>query len=1015
MRARLRLVVATLVAVGLAMGQATASAGPLTRPLDRAPKVRFQLYKHPRLVCPNGASSVDLHAARTWSPEAARAYLVNCNLVVERGARLVLEPGTVVELAGSSIYLAPGSSLEADGTAAAPVVFTSAPGQGYNQVLGMDGQASVHIYHADFELGSSGLGASAVVAEGPLSAGCTAQGSDTLVVKSSVVGAPVTMGQCSSSTAGSHYWLSGDRFEHDATFSLSGDPVDSVHLSSNSFTFDAHASSLTAINLNDVPVQGVDLSGPASNTFKSSAGRVTVSLANASIAPSRSWAFASPDGAALTGQVMVQGTASFTSGSILVGTSLTMGSHGSIVAQGTDQDPVRFTSGSSVQVTGSGSLLVDHAHFGDASGYDIYEGSCTGDGTEHIIIKRSEFVGLGSSGDISLGSCDTSGNADISVTGNLLRAPLGFPALSVTVPGAGGPENTHPGSLVIRSNVFDPTSGPNQSTPQPELELYGWPVRGLDLEGAETNRFVGRNEGRVVDVSDGLLPAGTSWQVSPAGREVLELQTDYFDRPGIVVGGRLVLDPGLIVKVGITRGLAGGIGVGFGISLGNSGALQASGTAARPVIFTSMTDDTVGGESYGHPSVTTQHDYEEAVSLAEGSHVDVDHAIFRHGWYAFDLDCGPKPTGGGTFSVNHSLVQAEVALGDCDGTQHGYVPRLRADVFRFNGSADANFAAGGGYDPSALQPAVLLYNIDPTGLALSGSGSNLFKGSGAGRVVALSGTTVPKGATWTVSANTGVVLAAWPDLDYLTNPGITVEGTLVLKPGTVVKSGTGGIAVDVASFGDLDAAGTTGDPVIFTSIADGSRLRGGDSNGVSKPLAPRPGAYGTAVQFESIDNGSALDHDIFAFANVAINVKQLDHFTVSHSDFVDNVAAFDVEGSEDNDPVLAKLPCVPPWLSFMKSSYDWYGPSGHPAPDINLGSFGGVVVPSLFAQVFRYLKTEINESVPLFGGENSVPWAIYSCPPALIPPFPVTPIDFTITAPGQNFPRVDPKYVALPN
>jgi hypothetical protein len=876
----------------------------------------------------------------------------------------------------------------------------------------MDGQASVRISNAVFQLGSSGIGASAIVGADPLLiSGCAAQGGDTLVVKDSVLAAQINLGQCESATVSSHFWLSGNRFEDDASFSLSGNALDIAHLAGNSFHFDARAQSTTAISLSHLPVQGVVLSGSGTNTFSSPSTPLTVSLQDATIPSGTAWAFSSPEGAHLAGQVTVNGSVTITPGSTLSDEALTLGAGGALRAYGTAARPVRFAAGSAVEVTGGGSLLVDHAIFSGASGEDIYEGGCTGEGRQSVTVEGSTFQGVVGSGNFALGDCDTKGTESFLIKGNLFRAPLGATALGLTVPGAGGPENPRPGQLTVLGNVFDPRPGPRLSTPQPELAVYGWPVQGLALSGPLANRFLGQMEGRVVDLSDCRVPAGSSWTVAPGGGEVLETQTDYFDNPGIAVEGRLVLDAGLVVKVGITRALGGGIGVGFGISLGDQGTLDAFGTAAHRVIFTSMADDSVGGDSYGVRTTPSQHDYESAVSAQEGSRVDVTHAVFQHGWYAFDAGCGPQPRDGGSFVLTHSLIDDEVDLGDCDGSQHGYAPDLTANVFDFDGAASGNFAAGGGYDPSALQPAVLLFNIDPSMVSLSGRDSNLFKGLGAGRVVALAGTTVPKGSTWTVSAASRAVLAPWPDTDYLTSPGITVNGTLNLRSGVVVKSATSGVGIDVESFGDLDAAGSPTGPDVFTAISDDSI--DGDSNGDGRGSAPKPGAYGIAVQFENIDNGSALDHDVFAFASDAINVQLLDRFTVTDSDFVDNVDAFDVEGTTTNDPVLARLPCVPPYLSSTASEGDWYGPHGFPAPNIDLGAFAGVAVPPLFSTVFNYLTTEVDESINLFGGPNTIPWSVYSCPPADIPPFPITPIDVNNIPAGPNFPKVDPAYVPL--
>lgn len=453
----------------------------------------------------------------------------------------------MVELGGASIYVAPGGSLVADGTADRPVVFTSVPGNGYPQVLMMDGQASVRVTHTVFSLGSSGVGTSMIVSGDPLLiSGCAAQGGDTLVVKASVLSGPIGLGQCASSTLRSHFWLSGNRFEADASFSLSGNPIDALHLSGNSFHFGSKASSTTAITTNNVPVQGVALSGRGTNTFSSRSGPLTVTVANAVVSPGSSWALSSPDGAKLTGQVMVDGTATIMPGAILSNLDLTVGLHGSLRAQGTAKAPVRFAAGSAIEVTGGGSLLVDHAVFSGNNTSDVYEGSCTTYGKESVTLENSSFQGVVG----TLGNCDSQGSEDFRVSDNLFRSLHDVTALTLSVPGLAGPENPHPGRLVISGNVFRPRPGPRPSTPLPEVAVYGWPVQELALSGPAANHFPGKGASRVVDLSDCQVPAGRSWTVAPGGGQVVEAQTDYFDHPGIVVEGSLVLDAGSIVKVG---------------------------------------------------------------------------------------------------------------------------------------------------------------------------------------------------------------------------------------------------------------------------------------------------------------------------------------------------------------------------------------------------------------------------------------------------------------------------------
>ena len=501
-----------------------------------------------------------------------------------------------------------------------------------------------------------------------------------------------------------------------------------------------------------------------------------------------------------------------------------------------------------------------------------------------------------------------------------------------------------------------------------------------------------------------IVPPGRAWNVSPASNAVLNTATDFENRPGIEVGGRLTLEPGLTVKTSDTSSSGG-------IDLGAGGKLVALGSASAPITFTSMNDNTSGGDSTGNAkAIPTQKDYDVAVQADEGSSVEVSHAVFRDGFYAFADACSTTPQERGTFELTDSLIDDEVSLGDCDGTQHGYVPRLAGNSFDFQGAPSGQFAAGGSYDPGALQPALLLFNIDPAGVALSGSGRNEFKGDGAGRVVALAGTTIPTGVGWVVSSSSRAVLAPWPDTNYLTSPGITVDGGLILDPGVVVKTVLGVTGIDVPASGTLDVSGSASEPVVFTAISDDTRA--GDSNGDGSASAPKPGAGGIAIQLEHVSGDtSAISHAVIEYASQGLEVKYLDYaLRLSDVDWAKNIEAIDVEETSGPDYAgLGNLTCVPPWLTQIIAAHNWFAPDGVPAPNIDLGSLVGVVLPtkipgSSLAYNASGVAGMIASEGPLFGLANTVPWAIFSCLKLSVP---VTAVDVDGLGGGANFPSVD--------
>ena len=97
-------------------------------------------------------------AANTTWTAAGGPYSVTAALTVNSGVNLTIQPGTSVYLAsGVTIAVAAGGRITAEGTAAAPIRFTRAPGTATNggtiTINGQAGAPETHFYYTLFEFG----------------------------------------------------------------------------------------------------------------------------------------------------------------------------------------------------------------------------------------------------------------------------------------------------------------------------------------------------------------------------------------------------------------------------------------------------------------------------------------------------------------------------------------------------------------------------------------------------------------------------------------------------------------------------------------------------------------------------------------------------------------------------------------------------------------------------------------------------------------------------------------------
>ncbi len=399
-------------------------------------------------------------------------------------------------------------------------------------------------------------------------------------------------------------------------------------------------------------------------------------------------------------------------------------------------------------------------------------------------------------------------------------------------------------------------------------------------------------------------------------------------------GATLNAEPGVIVKGE------------DGVAISVRGALEAVGTASEPVAFTSVNDNSVGGNTgTGSPQAGEW----EGID-SEGGNVDLEHADIRYGIVS-------TFNGGGELTLADStLLHTGVYVSEPDGSpgqtrivdntlqgateNYGGGELLRGTLIsvRLGVSSPSPTITGNRVEGALTFPIALagpdLHASDLSGNTGSGNGDNYLALSGG-----LTG-------NWSIAGD-DLQIASLNREENRSQLRVKNGATLHFGAGAVFKSFTTNwcfsctnanlpSGLNVEEGGTLEAQGTASEPVAFTSVNDNSV---GGNTGTGSPQAGEWEGIGVIGEGSSLD----LDHAQIEYAQTALEfaseVGRLSNVSIAHSSLAIGISegSISFRGSLTNNTSDVEA-CS--WQSAdcsVDAAYTYWGssegafPSGSPA------------------------------------------------------------------------------------
>lgn len=353
----------------------------------------------------------------------------------------------------------------------------------------------------------------------------------------------------------------------------------------------------------------------------------------------------------------------------------------------------------------------------------------------------------------------------------------------------------------------------------------------------------------IVSVS-GTISSDTTW---PAGF-VYSIDSSF----SVATGTTLTIEPGAIIKGKTT--MRGGPSI--------YGVISAIGTAEEPIYFTSLQDDSVGGDSGGGGASVGEPGQWQGLYFKPGSVGEFNHTTIRYageGGFGFGNFVGIENDGGILHIKNshiHDNYRFITGFKSGQGIwqkEGGLIVEdsiLSNQVFGLNmwggtvAVSSSVFASNTGYGVNAsVSGSLELSNNNFLGNEKTAYVGAEIDFSHAGNT---STDIVNRGFEITGNINSNTIWHS-NDLSIIVPSGgsvsVSATSTLTLNPGSVVKFGTSG---QIIVEGSLISQGTESSKVYFTSFKDDSV--GGDTNGDGGASLPNMTDWG-GILFQNGSSG----------------------------------------------------------------------------------------------------------------------------------------------------------------